>query len=133
MAPQGIRRFIFAGVMAAAALPLVAAQKSPAPAPVVEPSPVSQTPPENATHEQFVTWLRTTDLGKMLRRDSSAYTIERTKNGTIMRLNGPAFREVLFMALPVEAKVGESLPTCIGTLDEAEAMMKKAEVPAEKP
>ena len=135
MAPHAIRRFLMAGLSAATlALPLAAAEKSAPQTPAAQPEQpsISQTPPANATHEQFVTWLRTTDLGKMIRRDKSAYTIERTKNGTIMRLDGPAFREVLVMVAPKANE--EALPFCIDTPAQAEDLMKKAvEAKVEKP
>jgi hypothetical protein len=125
MAPQGIRRFVFVGLLAAAALPLSAAERSAPVPPVGQPTPsvISQTPPENATHEEFLSWLRLTDLGKMLQRSEDQYDVKRTKAGTGFVIKG-GYKNVIVMVAPAKNAMAE--PTCIATEQEAEAMMKKA-------
>ncbi len=77
-----LSRFLFcvgAAGLIAGSVPLIAAERPAVPAPVVA-TPQEPLPPD-ATHQQFVTWLRLTDLGKMIHRDPTSLVIRKTKEG----------------------------------------------------
>lgn len=122
------RSFVFcvgaAGVIAGS-VPLVAAEKPAVPVVAAPQEPL----PADATHEQFVTWVRKTDLGRMIQRDPASLMRVKGRLGFAVVMN-ESYRSVLV----VRAAAGEApVVACVSSEADAEKMIAPQIREAQKP